>query len=267
MSLRIQTNMEAFNAHRNLVSTSEGIGKAMERLSSGYRINRAADDAAGLAISERLKAQVKGIGQAQRNVQDAVSVVQTAEGALNEVHSMLQRTRELAVQYKNGSLSESDKTSIQSEVNQLASEVAQIGEDTEFNGIKLLNEATTITFQVGANDGETISVATVSLGEAVKPAAFEFGSEEDLKQIDEAIESVSSQRAEFGAVQNRLEHTLNNLSVYQENLSASESRIRDVDMASEMVEFTKLQILQQAGTAMLAQAQQSGSSVLSLLQG
>jgi flagellin len=267
MSLRIQTNMEAFNAHRNLVSTSEGIGKAMERLSSGYRINRAADDAAGLAISERLKAQVKGIGQAQRNVQDAVSVVQTAEGALNEVHSMLQRTRELAVQYKNGSLSESDKTSIQSEINQLASEVAQIGEDTEFNGIKLLNEATTITFQVGANDGETIAVATVSLGEAVKAEAFEFGSEEDLKQIDEAIESVSSQRAEFGAVQNRLEHTLNNLSVYQENLSASESRIRDVDMASEMVEFTKLQILQQAGTAMLAQAQQSGSSVLSLLQG
>jgi len=267
MSLRIQTNMEAFNAHRNLVSTSEGIAKSMERLSSGYRINRAADDAAGLAISERLKAQVKGIGQAQRNVQDAVSVVQTAEGALNEVHSMLQRTRELAVQYKNGSLSETDKTSIQSEINQLASEVAQIGEDTEFNGIKLLNEKATITFQVGANDGEVISVSTISLGEAVKAAAFEFGSEEDIKQIDEAIESVSSQRAEFGAVQNRLEHTLNNLAVYQENLSASESRIRDVDMASEMVEFTKLQILQQAGTSMLAQAQQSGSSVLSLLQG
>ena len=265
MSLRIQTNMEAFNAHRNLVSTSEGIAKSMERLSSGYRINRAADDAAGLAISERLKAQVKGIGQAQRNVQDAVSVVQTAEGALNEVHSMLQRTRELAVQYKNGSLSESDKTSIQSEVNQLASEVAQIGEDTEFNGIKLMNEKATVTFQVGANDGEVISVSTISLGEAVKAAAFEFGSEEDIKQIDEAIESVSSQRAEFGAVQNRLEHTLNSLAVYQENLSASESRIRDVDMASEMVEFTKLQILQQAGTSMLAQAQQSGSAVLKLL--
>jgi flagellin len=268
MSLRIQTNMEAFNAHRNLVSTSEGIAKSMERLSSGYRINRAADDAAGLAISERLRAQVKGIGQAQRNVQDGISVVQTAEGALNEVHSMLQRTRELAVQYKNGSLSESDKTSIQSEINQLASEVSQIGEETEFNGIKLLNEKQTITFQVGANDGETISVATISLGEAVEAAAFELeeGGEEDIAQIDEAIEAVSSQRAEFGAIQNRLEHTLNNLSVYQENLSASESRIRDVDMASEMVEFTKLQILQQAGTAMLAQAQQSGSSVLSLLQ-
>jgi flagellin len=254
MSLRIQTNVEAFNAHRNLVSTSEGLAKSMERLSSGYRINRAADDAAGLAISERLRAQVKGIGQAQRNVQDAVSVVQTAEGALNEVHSMLQRTRELAVQFQNGSLSESDKTSIQSEINQLASEVEQIGEDTEFNGIKLLNEKATITFQVGANDGEVISVSTISL-------------ETDIEEIDEAIEAVSSQRAEFGAVQNRLEHTLNNLAVYQENLSASESRIRDVDMASEMVEFTKLQILQQAGISMLAQAQQSGSSVLSLLQG
>src|SRR6201985_2549996 len=167
MSLRINTNIEAFNAHRNLVSTSEGLAKSMERLSSGFRINRAADDAAGLAISERLKAQVKGIGQAQRNVQDGISVVQTAEGALSEVHSMLQRTRELAVQYKNGSLSESDKTSIQSEVNQLASEVAQIGEETEFNGIKLLNEKQTITFQVGANDGETVSVSTLSLGQKV----------------------------------------------------------------------------------------------------
>jgi flagellin len=266
MSLRINTNIEAFNAHRNLVSTSESLAKASERLSSGYRINRAADDAAGLAISERLRAQVKGIGQAQRNAQDAVSVVQTAEGALNEVHSMLQRTRELAVQYKNGSLSEEDKTSIQSEINQLASEVSQIGEETEFNGIKLLNEASTITFQVGANDGETISVSTISLGAAVKATAFELGEETDIAQIDEAIESVSAQRAEFGAVQNRLEHTMNNLAVYQENLSASESRIRDVDMASEMVEFSKLQILEQAGTSMLAQAQQSGSSVLTLLQ-
>ncbi len=265
MSLRIQTNVEAFNAHRNLVTTSNQIGKAMERLSSGYRINRAADDAAGLAISERLRAQVRGISQAQRNAQDAVSVVQTAEGSLNEVHSMLQRTRELAVQYKNGSLSEEDRKSIQSEVNQLASEVERIGTSTEFNGIKLLNSAASVTFQVGANDGEVISVSTISLGEAVGTEAFELGSEEDIAQIDKAIGAVSTQRAEFGAVQNRLEHTLNNLAVYQENLSASESRIRNVDMASEMVEFTKLNILQQAGTAMLAQAQQSGSSVLKLL--
>ncbi|HEX8752045.1 MAG TPA: flagellin [Solirubrobacterales bacterium] len=265
MSLRIQTNVEAFNAHRNLVSTSNALAKSMERLSSGYRINRAADDAAGLAISERLRAQVRGIGQAQRNAQDAVSLVQTAEGSLDEVHSMLQRARELAVQYKNGSLSESDQKSIQSEINQLASEVERIGTSTEFNGIKLLNSAATVTFQVGANDGEVITVSTISLGEAIGTKAFTLGEEADISQIDAAIGAVSTQRAEFGAVQNRLEHTLNNLSVYQENLTASESRIRDVDMAAEMVEFTKLQILQQAGTSMLAQAQQSGQSVLKLL--
>ena len=253
MSLRIQNNIEAFNAHRNLVGTSNGLGKAMERLSSGYRINRAADDAAGLAISERLRAQVHGIGQAQRNAQDAVSLVQTAEGSLDEVHSMLQRVRELAVQYKNGSLSEDDRTSIQSEINQLASEVERIGTSSEFNGIKLLNEAATVTFQVGANDGAEAFELTVE-GEA------------DISEIDAAIGAISTQRAQFGAVQNRLEHTLNNLAIYQENLTASESRIRDVDMAAEMVQFTKLQILQQAGTAMLAQAQQSGQSVLTLLR-
>ncbi len=268
MSLRIQNNIEAFNAHRNLVGTSNGLGKAMERLSSGYRINRAADDAAGLAISERLRAQVHGIGQAQRNAQDAVSLVQTAEGSLDEVHSMLQRVRELAVQYKNGSLSEDDRTSIQSEINQLASEVERIGTSSEFNGIKLLNEAATVTFQVGANDGEVITVSTISLGEAVGAEAFELTveGEADISEIDAAIGAISTQRAQFGAVQNRLEHTLNNLAIYQENLTASESRIRDVDMAAEMVQFTKLQILQQAGTAMLAQAQQSGQSVLTLLR-
>jgi flagellin len=268
MSLRIQNNIEAFNAHRNLVSTSDALSKSMERLSSGYRINRAADDAAGLAISERLRAQVHGIGQAQRNAQDAVSLVQTAEGSLDEVHSMLQRVRELAVQYKNGSLSEADRTSIQSEINQLASEVERIGTSSEFNGIKLLNESATVTFQVGANDGEVITVATISLGEAVGAEAFELtaAGETDISEIDAAIGAVSTQRAQFGAVQNRLEHTMNNLAVYQENLTASESRIRDVDMAAEMVEFTKLQILQQAGTSMLAQAQQSGQSVLTLLR-
>jgi flagellin len=266
MSLRIQNNIEAFNAHRNLVGTSDKLGKSMERLSSGYRINRAADDAAGLAISERLRAQVRGIGQAQRNAQDAVSLVQTAEGSLDEVHSMLQRARELAVQYKNGSLSEADQTAIQSEINQLASEVERIGTSSEFNGIKLLNAEATVTFQVGANDGEVITVSTISLGGAIGAAAFELGAETDISELDVAIGAVSTQRAQFGAVQNRLEHTLNNLAVYQENLTASESRIRDVDMAAEMVEFTKLQILQQAGTAMLAQAQQSGQSVLTLLR-
>ncbi len=268
MSLRIQNNVEAFNAHRQLTATSAKLGKSIERLSSGYRINRAADDAAGLAISERLRAQSRGLGQAQRNAQDAVSMVQTAEGALQEVHSMLQRVRELAVQYKNGSLSTTDRTAIQSEVNQLASEIERIGTSSQFNGIDLLKAATTVSFQVGSNDGEVISVGTISLGASVASTTFSLTATgaADISEIDASIANVSSQRSVFGAVQNRLEHTLNNLATYQENLVASESRIRDVDMASEMVEFTKYQILQQAGTAMLAQAQQSSQGVLALLR-
>jgi flagellin len=269
MSLRINNNPEAQNAHRNLVGTSNKMSKAMERLSSGYRINRAADDAAGLAISERLRAQIRGLGQAQRNAQDAISLVQTAEGSLTEVHAMLQRVRELAVQYKTGSIGASDRLAIQSEVNELASEISRIGTSAEFNGIKLLDAVGTVSFQVGANDGELITVATISLGTSVPAAAFSLtaGGTTDLSEIDAAISAVSTQRATFGAVQNRLEHALNNLAAYQENLVASESRIRDVDMAAEMVEFTKLQILQQAGTAMLAQANQSPQTVLSLLRG
>src|SRR6202008_2749547 len=230
MSLRIQNNVEAFNAHRQLVGTSDRLQKSMEGLSSGYRINRAADDAAGLAISERLRAQTRGLGQAQRNAQDAVSLVQTAEGALTEVHSMLQRVRELAVQYKNGSLSTADQTSIQSEVNQLASEIERIGTSSEFNGIKLLNAAATVTFQVGANDGEQIVVSTISLGSAVGATALALtaAGTTDITEIDAGINAVSTHRSEFGAVQNRLEHTLNNLSVYQVNLVASLSRIPEV---------------------------------------
>src|SRR5919205_423501 len=164
MSLRIQNNVEAFNAHRNLSGTEERLATSMERLSSGYRINRAADDAAGLAISERLRGQIGGLDQAQRNAQDAVSLVQTAEGSLTEVHAMLQRVRELAVQYKNGSLSSADRVAIQSEVYQLASEIERIGASSEFNGTKLLNSAQTVTFQVGARDGDSITVSTISLG-------------------------------------------------------------------------------------------------------
>src|SRR4051812_11829539 len=269
MSLRIQNNIEAFNAHRQLVGTSAKLAKSMERLSSGYRINRAADDAAGLAISEKLRAQIGGIAQSERNAQDAVSLVQTAEGSLNEVHSMLQRVRELAVQYKNGSLSTADQAAIVSEVTQLQSEVQRIGSSAEFNAIKLLNSNATITFQVGADDGQTISVTTSTLyGGSVSTLAFQLTptGTQDITEIDTAIDNVSSLRAGFGSVQNRLEHTMNDLSTYHENLVASESRIRDVDMASEMVNFTKLQILQQAGVAMLAQAQQSPQSVLALLQ-
>src|SRR4051794_39559881 len=270
MSLRIQNNVEAFNAHRNLQSTEGALGRSMERLSSGFRINRAADDAAGLAISERLRAQIGGLDQAQRNVQDAVSLVQTAEGSLTEVHAMLQRVRELAVQFKNGSLSTADRTAIQSEVNMLASEIERIGQAAEFNGIKLLNVAQTISFQVGAKDGETITVSTISLGSASGVGANYFAlssvQNNDISEIDAAIDNVSSQRAQFGAVQNRLEYTLQNAAIYEENLTASESRVRDVDMAAEMVTFTKLQILQQAGTAMLAQANQASQGVLSLLR-
>jgi flagellin len=269
MSLRINTNVEAFNAHRQLSATSDKLGKAMERLSSGYRINRAADDAAGLAITEKLRGQIGGLEQAQRNAQDAISLVQTAEGNLQEVHSMLQRVRELAVQYKNGALSSTDRAAIQSEVNMLASEVERIGSSAQFNGILLLSSAANITFQVGAQDGEVITVATISLGQGVPPVAFQLSptGATDIGEIDSAIDAVSAQRAQFGAVQNRLEHTLSNLAVYNENLMASESRIRDVDMAAEMVNFTKLQILQQSGTAMLAQANQTPQSVLQLLKG
>jgi flagellin len=271
VSLRIQNNVEAFNAHRNLSATEGALARSMERLSSGYRINRAADDAAGLAISQGLEAQVRGLDQAQRNTNDAVSMVQTAEASLVEVHSMLQRVRELAVQFKNGSLSTADRTAIQSEVNQLASEIERIGQAAEFNGIKLLNVAQTISFQVGAEDAQTITVSTISLGSAsgvgTSYITLSSASNADLSEIDAAIDNVSSQRAQFGAVQNRLEYTLENAAIYQENLTASESRIRDVDMASEMVNFTKLQILQQAGTSMLAQANQAPQGVLSLLRG
>ena len=271
MSLRIQNNVEAFNAHRNLSWTEGKLGTSMERLSSGYRINRAADDAAGLAISERLRGQITGLAQAQRNSQDAISLVQTAEGSLTEVHAMLQRVRELAVQYKNGSLSNADRVAIQSEVYQLASEIERIGASSEFNGIKLLNVAQTISFQVGSEDGQTITVTTVSLGSSVGgvgTAYYALSSVQnaDISEIDVALDNVSAQRAGFGAVQNRLEYTLHNAAIYQENLTASESRIRDVDMAAQMVEFTKLQILQQAGTSMLAQANQSSQGVLTLLR-
>ena len=283
MALRIQNNVEAFNAHRQLTGTAAKAAKAMEKLSSGYRVNRAADDAAGLAISEKMRAQIGGLAQAQRNAQDAISLVQTGEGAMNEVHSMLQRVRDLKVQYDAGTLSTEDKKAIVAEVAQLGKEISDINNKTEFNGLKLLT-GQSFTFTVGANSADTVSLTTASLsgvaasggvqelinvGSATTydadaaSAAFEGIAVED---IDTMIKNVSSARSSFGAVQNRLEHRLANLSTYQENLVASESRIRDVDMAAEMVNFTKLQILQQAGTSMLAQANQSPQSVLSLLR-
>jgi flagellin len=272
LSLRIQNNVEAFNAHRQLTHTSELQSKSMEKLSSGYRINRAADDAAGLAISEKLRAQVSGLDQAARNAQDAISLVQTGEGAMAEVHTMLQRLRDLAVQFNNGTLSSSDQAAITDEVGQLCAEVNRIGADTKFNGIALLTGSSSITFQIGAEAGQTLAVSGISMfgtgsSYTIDKSVFSFSGAISLTNIDLAIANVSSARSTFGAVQNRLEHTLNNLTSYQENLQASESRIRDVDMAKEMVNFTKLQILSQAGTAMLAQANQSSQSVLTLLRG
>jgi flagellin len=285
MGLRIQNNVEAFNAHRNLSATAAKAAKAMEKLSSGYRVNRAADDAAGLAISEKMRGQIGGLAQAQRNAQDAISLVQTGEGALNEVHSMLQRIRDLKVQYSNGTLEAGDKLAISSEVQQLGKEISDITSKTEFNGIKLLT-AGTITFQVGSESADTITLTKTEMSGAIGTAGtggldeiMDVGSAATvaaadtafaaltLDNLDEAIKNVSNARSAFGAVQNRLEHRLNNLSTYQENLVASESRIRDVDMAQEMVNFTKLGILQQAGTSMLAQANQAPQGVLSLLQG
>jgi flagellin len=269
MSLRITTNVEAFNAYRNLNKTATMVTKSMERLSSGYRINRGADDAAGLGISENMRSQIRGLAQAQKNIQDGVSMVQTAEGSLDEVHSMLQRIRELAVQYKNGSISTAGQAAIQTEVNQLASEIERIGSSASFNGLSLLSATgTSVTFQVGANDGQTISVSLISLGSNLGTAYYSLSAAgaADLSEIDSAIASVSATRATFGAVQNRLEHSLNVSAAYQENLTAAESRIRDVDMAEEMTNLTKNQILQQAGQSMLSQANQAPQQVLSLIR-
>jgi len=275
MSLRINTNVEAFNTHRQLVGSADKMAKSMERLSSGYRINRASDDAAGLAISEKMRGQIGGLAQAQRNAQDGVSLVQTGEGALTEVHSMLQRVRELRVQYGNDTLNATDKTAIRAEVAQLATEIGTIKANTKFNGTQLLNGAGTVNLQVGANDNESITISTSDLvggtGMAEVVASATTASDAGftaltLDDIDTAIQEVSTKRSDFGAVQNRLEHRLANLGSYQENLIAAESRIRDVDMAEEMVKFTKSQILQQAGTSMLAQANQAPQSVLSLLR-
>src|SRR4051812_39116176 len=221
MGLRIQNNVEAFNAHRQLTGTAAKAAKSMEKLSSGYRINRAADDAAGLAISEKMRSQIGGLDQAQRNAQDGISLVQTAEGALNEVHSMLERVRDLKVQYDNGTLDSSDKSAVVAEVKQLASEIKDIQSKTSFNGIKLLDgtggSGGTISFQVGANGGETISVATKDIAGVSGTGSMEGGSNPGsgdavaFPDIAPATNNISSTRWDFGASQNRLDHRLNNL--------------------------------------------------------
>jgi flagellin len=277
MGLRINTNVEAFDAHRNLESTAMALSKSMQKLSSGFRINTAADDAAGLGISERMRSQISGVDQASRNAQDGISLVQTAEGALNEFHSILHRIRDLAVQYNNGVYDPQSRLAITSEVAQLSSELTRMLGAATFNGIALISgNAVTApimaTLQIGANNGEIVTLPAVAANQTLGNAIFNFATAAStvtyvsINQIDTVVDSISQSRSTLGAIQNRLEHTVNFLGVYQENLTAAESRIRDVDMASEMTNFTKLQILQQSGTAMLAQANTMPSAVLSLLK-
>ena len=277
MSLRINQNIDAFNAYRNLSVTQGQMSKSLEKLSSGFRINRAADDAAGLAISEGLRSQVGGLKVAVRNAQDGISVVQTAEGALQEVHSILQRVRDLSVQAGNDSNNAAARTNIKTEIDALGDELIRIGDATNFNGTKLLDgSASALTFQVGASDVAAESQVVVDLSSAdvgaigtavkgldVSSAATALAS---ITTVDTNIQTVSTERAKLGASQNRFEHTINSLNVAVENLSASESRIRDTDMAAEMMQFTRAQILSQAGTAMLAQANQAPQTVLQLLR-
>jgi flagellin len=339
MGLTINSNLEAMNASRNLNGTENMLAQSMQRLSSGLKINSAADDVAGYAISESLQSQVNGLNQASENIQDAVALAQTAQGALNDVNMMLQRVRELAVQYSNGTTSEEDQKAILSEVGQLTDEIKRVGETTQFNGKNLLNAAEEIRFQVGANDGEGIGVTTiklyeavstqidvntlgerltVNLGEAEKTEVKGFENEittareeigklenevkkgtktaeeikaeketqqekivEDetkiatlneehgatgLKEISEAIAKVSGLAGEFGAVQDRIQYTQSNLEVYSQNLTSAVSALVDVNMATEMTNFTKDQVLQQAGVSILAQANQLPDATLKLLE-
>ena len=277
--MRINTNIAAMNTYSRLTAANTAKANSLAKLSSGSRINKAGDDAAGLAISEKMKAQIGGLTQAKRNAQDGISLVQTAEGALNESHSILERMRDLTVQGANGTLTKEDRASINKELSALHSELTRISTDTEFNTQKLFTAAdakgTTFTFQIGANAGQSIAVTvgnmsgTSLLGDSAKFTLGNAGANvtKMLKSIDDAIATVSDQRATLGAVQNRLEHTINNLTTTNENLSDANSRIRDVDMAEEMMTFTKSNILSQAATSMLAQANAMPNSVLNLLQG
>ncbi len=273
MSLRINSNIAALNSYRNLSATNVQLGKSLEKLSSGFRINRAADDAAGLVKSESLRAEISGTKGAIKNAQDGISFVQTAEGALNEVHSILQRMRELAVDAANTATT--DGAAQQAEVTELLAELDSIGTRTKFAGNTVFGDysGASLTFQIGANAGDTLEIATdLGLASAdvfgtdLSGLDLEASASDAITAIDAAIGNVSTTRSELGAKQNRLEHTVNNLSVAVENLTASESRIRDTDMAMEMANYTRHQILSQAGTSMLAQANQTPQNVLSLLR-
>ncbi len=268
MGLTINTNLEAMNASRNLNNTENMLSGTMQRLSSGLRVNTAADDVAGYAISQSLQAQVNGLDQASQNIQDAVALAQTAQGALNDINTMLQRIRELGVQYANGTTSTEDKEAISSEAEQLVEEIKRVGETTQFNGVNLLKGEEEITFQVGANDKETIGVKTIELYKEIEKikGVLETG-KEPLKEIDESINTVSKLAGEFGSVQDRIQFTQSNLEVYSQNLTSAVSAITDVNMATEMTNFTKDQVLQEAGVSILAQANQLPDATLKLLEG
>ncbi|MDH3679552.1 MAG: flagellin [Acidimicrobiia bacterium] len=265
--MRINNNIMAFNANRNLGGSNMRLGKSLEKLSSGFRINRAGDDAAGLVISQKLRAEIGGLKQAARNAQDGISFVQTSEGALSEVHNMLGRMRDLAVQAANDTNDTAARTAIGAEITALNSEITRIGTDTTFAGASVFGTA--IALQVGSEGagGGQITVAAPTAPTAVAGSVDSAANARlMIEAIDTEIAAISATRGTLGATQNRLESAINNLQVTTENLAASESRIRDTDMAAEMVNFTKNQILQQAGTAMLAQANAVPQSVLSLLQ-
>lgn len=276
MGLRINTNTASLNAQRNLMSTKLGLDKSLERLSSGYRINRAGDDAAGLAISENLKAQIRGLKQASRNASDGVSLVQVAEGSLNEISSILIRLRELSVQAASDTIGPVERQFLNVEYDQLVSEIDRIADGTEFNGTQLLSGTGSILdFQVGTRndpnidrlsfDASKADANSAALGVNLTSVADKASAQNTLSAIDQAIVSVSAMRADFGAIQNRLQSTISNLAVSVENMSAANSRIRDVDVAEETAELTRNNILLNAGTSVLAQANQTAQTALGLL--
>jgi flagellin len=271
--MRINHNLNALNAWRNLGSANTQMGKSLEKLSSGLRINRAGDDAAGLAISEKMRGQIRGYDMATKNAQDGISLIQTAEGALTEVHSMLQRMREISVQAANDTNNTEDRDALSKEIAQLQNEIDRIGSTTKFNGSNLFSSTASFNLQIGPDQDPNLvlkvssqSITTTKLTINSMSINNNTNAQAAIGKVDAAIKSVSSLRAQFGAYQNRLEHTVNNLSVASENLTAAESRIRDVDMAKEMMSFTREQILLQSSNAMLAQSNQLPQNVLSLLR-
>ena len=271
----VQHNMQAMNTNRMLGQNVKAVGKNMEKLSSGYKVNRAADDAAGLSISEKMRNQIRGLNQAVNNAEDGISLIQTAEGNLNEIHSILQRMGELATKAANDVNATEDRDSIADEMTQLQTEIDAIASKAAFNGTKLLNgdmdSSNPKLLQVGAVAGENMSIAisvmnTTGLGLTTVPVDSHANASSTMSAVTAAIKTVSAQRSRLGAIQNRLEYTINNLQNYAENLQSAEARIRDTNMATEMVNYSKNSILQQAAQSMLAQANQSTQSVLQLLQ-